>query len=213
MCNVTTHNHHVPIQNCYRQRHRAHSGKGNCIWHWTILDYSVKFGLTWGSHSTMKPFLFTCCLQFSYQYIWFSFVPIFFWFKFICHFYYYLGWKVNKICTCKIWGFHSSDYEECHLLGYKTPVRTSGDTLRLSYRVQSVNAMKDLRFLQQWLWRMSSSGLLHHVALVRTDILEERIASVIRVTRIGELGTLAVTSNWRMLRTNTWYFFAACICC
>jgi hypothetical protein len=34
------------------------------------------------------------------------------------------------------------------------------------------------------------------VALVRTDVSEESIASIIRVTRIGELGTtLAVTSN------------------
>jgi hypothetical protein len=43
---------------------------------------------------------------------------------------------------------------------------------------------------------MGSSGMLHHVALVRTDVLEELRASFIRVTRIGELGTmLAVTSN------------------
>jgi hypothetical protein len=34
------------------------------------------------------------------------------------------------------------------------------------------------------------------MALVRTDASEERIAYVIRVTRIGEVGTkLAVTSN------------------
>jgi hypothetical protein len=33
------------------------------------------------------------------------------------------------------------------------------------------------------------------VALVRTEVSEERIASIIRVTRIGDLGTLAVTSN------------------
>jgi hypothetical protein len=34
------------------------------------------------------------------------------------------------------------------------------------------------------------------VVFVRTDVPEERIASIIRVTRIGELGTtLAVTSN------------------
>jgi hypothetical protein len=32
------------------------------------------------------------------------------------------------------------------------------------------------------------------VALVRTDVLEEHSASFIRVTRIDELGTLAVTS-------------------
>jgi hypothetical protein len=40
------------------------------------------------------------------------------------------------------------------------------------------------------------------VALVRTDVSEERIASIIRLTRIGELGTtLAVTSNRSMLLT------------
>jgi hypothetical protein len=38
--------------------------------------------------------------------------------------------------------------------------------------------------------------MLRRVALVRTDVSEEFIASFIRVTRIGELGTtLAVTSN------------------
>jgi hypothetical protein len=43
---------------------------------------------------------------------------------------------------------------------------------------------------------MASSGMLRHVALVRTDVSEELSASIIRVTRIGELGTmLAITSN------------------
>jgi hypothetical protein len=37
--------------------------------------------------------------------------------------------------------------------------------------------------------------MLRRVALVRTDSSEERIASIIRETGIGELGTLAVTSN------------------
>jgi hypothetical protein len=51
---------------------------------------------------------------------------------------------------------------------------------------------------------MASSGMLRRVALVRTEISEERSASFIRVTRICELGTtLAVTSNRRMLRRNT----------
>jgi hypothetical protein len=47
---------------------------------------------------------------------------------------------------------------------------------------------------------MVSSVMLRRVALVRTDVSEGRSASFIRVTRIGELGTLAVTSNRRTLR-------------
>jgi hypothetical protein len=43
------------------------------------------------------------------------------------------------------------------------------------------------------------SGMLRRVALVRTDILEELSASVIRVTRIGDLRALAVTINRRTL--------------
>jgi hypothetical protein len=46
------------------------------------------------------------------------------------------------------------------------------------------------------------------VALVRIDVSEELSASIMRVTRIGELGTLAVTKNRRTLRRN---FFAACV--
>jgi hypothetical protein len=51
---------------------------------------------------------------------------------------------------------------------------------------------------------MASSGMLCHVTLVRADVSEERSASFIRVTKIGELGTmLAVTSNRRTLQRNT----------
>jgi hypothetical protein len=58
------------------------------------------------------------------------------------------------------------------------------------------------------MWRMASSGMLRRVALVRTNVSEELSASFIRVTRIGELGTLAVTSNRRTLRRNTkWAHF------
>jgi hypothetical protein len=43
---------------------------------------------------------------------------------------------------------------------------------------------------------VASSGMLGRAALVRTDVSEERSISIIRVTKIGELGTtLAVTSN------------------
>jgi hypothetical protein len=48
--------------------------------------------------------------------------------------------------------------------------------------------------------------MLRNVALVITDVSEERIASIIRVTRIGELRTmLAVTSNRSTLQRNTYY--------
>jgi hypothetical protein len=47
---------------------------------------------------------------------------------------------------------------------------------------------------------MPSSGILRRVALERTDVSEEPSASIIRVTRIDELRTLAVTSNRRTLR-------------
>jgi hypothetical protein len=43
---------------------------------------------------------------------------------------------------------------------------------------------------------MASSGMLRRVALVTTDVSEELSASIIRVTRIGEVGTtVAVTSR------------------
>jgi hypothetical protein len=52
--------------------------------------------------------------------------------------------------------------------------------------------------------RPVSSGMLRRVALVRTDVWEERSSSIIGMTRIGELVmTLAVTSNRRTLRRNT----------
>jgi hypothetical protein len=51
---------------------------------------------------------------------------------------------------------------------------------------------------------MPSSGMLRRVALVITDVSEEFSSSIIRVTRIGELGTtLDVTSNRCTLRRNT----------
>jgi hypothetical protein len=62
---------------------------------------------------------------------------------------------------------------------------------------------------------MPSFEMLRRVALVRIDVSEERSASIIRVTRIGELGTLAATSL--VFHTNasflTQYFFAACVGC
>jgi DNA-binding TFAR19-related protein (PDSD5 family) len=50
---------------------------------------------------------------------------------------------------------------------------------------------------------MATSGMLRHVALVRTDVSEDLSASFIRVIRIGEIRTtLAVTGNRRMQRAS-----------
>jgi hypothetical protein len=58
--------------------------------------------------------------------------------------------------------------------------------------------------LRRSIFRMVSSGMLHRVALVRTDVLEVPSASFINVTRIGEMGTtLAATNNRHTLRRNT----------
>jgi hypothetical protein len=51
------------------------------------------------------------------------------------------------------------------------------------------------------LFKIPSSGALRHVAFVITAVSEERIAFIIRVKRIGEVGsTLTVTSNRSTLR-------------
>jgi hypothetical protein len=48
---------------------------------------------------------------------------------------------------------------------------------------------------------MAASGMLLRMALVRTDVSEKRSAPILRVIRIGVLGTtLDVTSNRRTLR-------------
>jgi hypothetical protein len=65
---------------------------------------------------------------------------------------------------------------------------------------RTLDIVQELRFSWLWLWRMSSSWMWLRVALVRTDVSGERIASVIRVIWIGELGaTLTVTSNRSIL--------------
>jgi hypothetical protein len=98
------------------------------------------------------------------------------------------------------WGFHGRDYEEFHLLGYKTPVHTSQETL-IRYIPKPVNTMQDFWFPWRWLWRMPSSVVWHRVSHVTTDVSEEHIPSIIKVTRIGELGTTLAAAlasySWR----------------
>jgi hypothetical protein len=47
---------------------------------------------------------------------------------------------------------------------------------------------------------MPSSGMLRGMAL-RTDVSEECSSSIIKVKRIGDPGTLAVTTMYRFLRS------------
>jgi hypothetical protein len=56
--------------------------------------------------------------------------------------------------------------------------------------------------------KLSSSGMWRFVDLVRTDVSEEHIASIIMwVTRFSEqVTTLTVTTNWSTLRRNTYSF-------
>jgi hypothetical protein len=64
--------------------------------------------------------------------------------------------------------------------------------LRLNLATHSISRVGE----SDVLLRMASSGMLRRVALGRTDVSEELSASIIRVTRIGELRTtLAVPRN------------------
>jgi hypothetical protein len=59
------------------------------------------------------------------------------------------------------------------------------------YNFTSVHFLLSLLLL-----RIPTSGMLHCVALVRTDVSEKCISFIIRVTRIGELGTrIAITAK------------------
>jgi hypothetical protein len=47
-------------------------------------------------------------------------------------------------------------------------------------------------FIDEFIFlRMASSGMLRRVALVKTDVSEKLSVYIVRVRRIGELGTLA----------------------
>jgi DNA-binding TFAR19-related protein (PDSD5 family) len=81
-------------------------------------------------------------------------------------------------------------------------------TKRHTYTMRQAAAMLYHLFLQTEFF----SGMLRRVALVRRDVSEELSASLIRVTRIGELGTtLAVTSNRRTLRRKTPFFIITAV--
>jgi hypothetical protein len=55
-----------------------------------------------------------------------------------------------------------------------------------------INPSGTLNFL-----RVPSPGIIRYVALVKTGVSEELIASITRVTRIGDLGTTSAVTNYR----------------
>jgi hypothetical protein len=69
-------------------------------------------------------------------------------------------------------------------------------------RIGEIGTMLAVTSNRRTLWRMASSGMLRYMAVVRTDVSEEISTSIIRVTRMGRLGTLAATRNRRTLWTN-----------
>jgi hypothetical protein len=118
----------------------------------------------------------------------------------------------------KIWCFHGGDYAECRFLAYKNPVRISQET-------DYVSATQPSRLMLCKIWGfhggdwMPSFVMILRVALARTDVSEDRCASVIKVARTGKLGTaLAVTSKLHVCakprnpsclrQTAKWFMFA-----
>jgi hypothetical protein len=101
----------------------------------------------------------------------------------------------SRLMLRKICGFHGGDYEECRLLGYKNPLRTSQET-------HYVSATESSRFSRRRLkntifWDVTPCGSCKYRCFAGTW------RPIIKVTRIRELGTLAVPSNRRTLRRNT----------
>jgi hypothetical protein len=76
---------------------------------------------------------------------------------------------------------------------------------QIAQKIWEVRRLKNMQSYKAYhrdnhLWRSASSGMLHRVALVRSDVSDDLSVSIIRVTRIGELGTtVAVTSNRQQL--------------
>jgi hypothetical protein len=105
------------------------------------------------------------------------------------------------ILKCKISRFDGGEYEECRLPGYKNPVRTWQDTHYVSGSGPSRLMLCKIRGFHGGDYEECRLLRCHRVVLVRTDVLEERSASIIRETKIGELGTtLPVTTNRRTRR-------------
>jgi hypothetical protein len=108
----------------------------------------------------------------------------------------------SRLMLCKIWGFHVGDYEECRLLGYKNPVRTTLET----YYVSATGPSR-LMLCKIWgfhgsdyedvvSWEMIPRGSCKNRRFGRT------IASIIRVKR----STLGVTNSFNLVDGDEMFF-------
>jgi hypothetical protein len=106
----------------------------------------------------------------------------------------------HHVNSCKIWGSHGRDYEECGLLGYKTPVRTSQKT-------HYVSATEPSQLMLCKIWGFHGSDyeecrLLGYKTLVRTS-------QEIHYVSTTESSQLMLCKIWGFLRRWLWRMSSA----
>jgi hypothetical protein len=101
------------------------------------------------------------------------------------------GGGPNRRAVLKLWDDSLQSLSECFGCDKSAASYVGTHTRVATHTWQGClwDSMKDLRTSRRWLWRIPYSGMLHPVALVRTDVSDERNAFIMRVTRINELGT------------------------
>jgi hypothetical protein len=72
---------------------------------------------------------------------------------------YFSTTEPSQLKLCNIEGFTAGTTKDVVFTILNPSSNFTGDTLRLRYRAQPVNATLDLRFTRRSLWRMSSSGI------------------------------------------------------
>jgi hypothetical protein len=88
----------------------------------------------------------------------------------------------------KIWGFYVGGCEEYCLLGYTNPVHTSQETHYISATESSRWILCKIWSFHDSGWKMPPSGMWRRLALLNTDVSEERITSTIKAKTIDDLG-------------------------
>jgi alpha-N-acetylglucosamine transferase len=95
----------------------------------------------------------------------------------------------------KVLGFHGSDYEKFHLLGYKNPVRTSQETYYISTTQPSQLMLCKISCFHGGVYEECCLLGSDAVALLGTNFSEAYGDPMIGVTTVSELEKLVVTNN------------------